>query len=120
MTELRITDFKTLWAVRTNSDLTEGRGREYIKHYCECHSTAIRLAKSQYVMGTNCPVEKQTLVKINGSNDWWGIVRVETPTEDDLEREKFFEIRDKAFKKARDLGLSMEEIDALREDHHDA
>lgn len=31
-----------LWAVSTNTDLTEGRGREFVKHWCKSKATAAR------------------------------------------------------------------------------
>jgi len=58
---------RTVYAVYTNTDLTEGRGREYAKYYCELESTARRLAIGGYVMGTDCPVKAVKLFLHEGS-----------------------------------------------------
>lgn len=111
---------KTVFAVYTNTDLTEGRGSETVKHYCELRSTAERLAKRGYVQGSDCPIKSVEL--INGGGLWFRYtpVRVETPTTLDrqVEELRLNEQRHQAEKfaaiqKARMLGLSDEEINAI-------
>ncbi|WP_156374424.1 hypothetical protein [Pseudorhodoferax sp. Leaf274] len=46
-------DERTVYAVYTNTDLTEGRGRQYVTHYCETEATARRVGSRGYVMGSD-------------------------------------------------------------------
>ena len=46
-------DKLTGWGVYVNSDLTEGRGFERIKHLCEEEATARRLARGANVQGSD-------------------------------------------------------------------
>jgi len=39
---------KEIWAVYSNTDLTEGKGGQYVKHYCKKETTAYRLGKGQH------------------------------------------------------------------------
>ena len=113
---------KTAFAVWTNTDLTEGRGREYVKYVTEKKSTALRLAKRIYVHGTDGHVSKITLLHHNGN--WYfpsNIINVVPPTEEDLKEEKRIEeekiakeLKEKAIAKAKELGLTDEELSALR------
>lgn len=41
----------TCWGVVVNTDLTEGRGRDYVKYVCETSDKASLAAKGQGVMG---------------------------------------------------------------------
>lgn len=60
----------TLYKVEFNSDSTEGRGRAFYEWYIN-HETATRVAKGQYVMGTDCPIHRvaETVV-ISGDKVW--------------------------------------------------
>ncbi len=60
----------TLYKVEFNSDSTEGRGRAFYEWYID-EDTAKRVAKGQYVMGTDCPVHRvaETVV-IVGDKVW--------------------------------------------------
>ena len=42
---MEIQDTKQVWLAMTNTDCTEGRGRQYPKFVCEKKATAIRLGK---------------------------------------------------------------------------
>lgn len=115
----------TGYVVWTNTDLTEGRGSEYPLAICETLSTAKRLAKGKYVMGSDCRVNEVTLYQTKlserGFYHWFGPVRIIEPSVEDLEKEDFLreqkekkEKRDIVLEKARVLGLSDEEIKVLQ------
>lgn len=110
---------QTVYAVWTNTDLTEGRGREYVQYLCEKKSTALRKAKKNYVMGTDSRVTEEVL--FNAGRGWYGPVRVIEPSREDLQVEEQLtaEAKAKADKeaaitKAKSLGLSDADIKALR------
>lgn len=110
---------QTVYAVWTNTDLTEGRGQEYIEYLCEKRSTAKRLAKKNYVQGTDSRVTEQKLFK--SGYTWYGPVRIIQPSQDDLIDEKLLEAEEKAkqakaaaIEKAKSLGLTEDDIKALR------
>lgn len=115
------------YAVWTNTDLTEGRGREYIMAYCELESTANRLAKGAYVMGSNARITKETFLNMGTdyrSGVWYApraldlfvpITDKDREIENKLKEEREAKSRrEKIIEKARTLGLSDDEINALR------
>jgi hypothetical protein len=109
---------KTVYAVWTNTDLTEGRGREYVQYLCEKRATALRKAKRNYVMGTDSRVTEEKL--FNSGSGWYGPVRVIEPSQEDLRAEeqlvaeqKAKDAKQAAIAKAKQLGLSDEDIKAL-------
>lgn len=102
---------ETVWAVFTNSDLTEGRGREYVKHFCRLKATALRLAKRGYVQGSDCPVKPMEVLNLDGQRVLpMSVIRVEEPTKDDEAHELSLQRREAAIQKAKEAGLSPEEI----------
>lgn len=117
-----ITCTKKVFTVWTNTDLTEGRGTEMPAHYCELESTAKRRAKGTYVMGTDANITVEEMIRVNGI--WYaphGLGFVDKGTPEDIESEKKLleeriatELRNKILEKARRLGLTEDEIKALR------
>jgi hypothetical protein len=112
---------KELWIVWTNTDLTEGRGREYAAAYCELEATAIRLSKGRYVHGTNCRITKETAYVGDDFKIYAPGPLITTPTTEDKKAEEFLiknrlkaEQKEKALERAKKLGLTEEEIEALR------
>lgn len=110
---------QTVYAVWTNTDLTEGRGREYVEYLCEKKATALRKAKKNYVMGTDSRVTEEVL--FNAGRGWYGPVRVIEPSKEDLQVEerltaeaKAKEAKANAIEKAKSLGLSDADIAALK------
>jgi hypothetical protein len=100
-----------LWAVYTNSDLTEGRGRQYAKHFCRLKATALRLAKKGYVQGSDCPVEPVEVLNLDGKRVLpASLLNVEVPTREDEAAEVRLMAREEALNKARAAGLSDAEI----------
>jgi hypothetical protein len=107
------------YAVWSNTDLTEGRGYEYAKHICSKEATAIRLSKGAYVMGSDARVTEIELIFHN--NHWCGPVYLNGPNIADTEMEKKLELKRKAEEakaaailKAQELGLTAEDIAALK------
>jgi hypothetical protein len=110
---------QTVYAVWTNTDLTEGRGREHVEYLCEKKATALRKAKKNYVMGTDSRVTEEVL--FNAGRGWYGPVRVIEPSREDLQVEeqltaeaKAKAAKEEAIAKAKSLGLSDADIKALR------
>lgn len=103
---------RTVYTVWTNTDLTEGRGREYQLAVCETESTARRLGKGRYVQGTDCRVTETTLYMIDDM--WYGPVSVTPPSSADLMEEARLQAAKAAINKARALGLTDEDIAALK------
>lgn len=103
------------YAVWTNTDLSEGRGVEYVECYTKTYSTAKRLAKGRYVQGTDCRITEETFLWHDFK--WYapGPLVLE-PTSDDLKQEEFFareaEIA-RVVDRAKKLGLTQQEIDIL-------
>lgn len=109
-----------VYAVWTNTDLTEGRGQEYVQHFCKLESTARRLARGNYVMGTDSRVTEETVL-FRGGQWYLPGPRIVEPTAEDLEQERVLEVqhraalaRERALERARKLGLSEEDIAALQ------
>lgn len=106
---------ETLWAVYTNADLTEGRGREYVKHFCKLRATANRLAKRQYVQGSDCPVSPISVLVLDGKRVLpVAIINVEQPTKEDEANEQRFIARESAIERAKAAGLSDVDIALIR------
>jgi len=103
---------RTIWTVHTNTDLTEGRGRQYISAYCEFESTARRLAKKNYVMGHDCPVIKGEAWYHDGK--WYTEMHLQEPSAEDLEIQNKVTKREAIIQRAKDLGFTAEEIELLQ------
>lgn len=111
---------RKVWLVKTNSDLTEGRGTEYVAHVCELESTAIRLSKNSYVQGSDAPIQESQLIFHEGI--WYqpgpNVVR---PTVEDIKIQHTIDTarlrkkeKEEVLERARLLGLTDEEIEILR------
>lgn len=111
---------QSVYAVWTNTDLTEGRGREYIMAHCEKESTARRLAKRSYVMGSDSRVTTEKMFYVNGR--WYAPgANIIPPNDADKIEEKRLEAervaaeaKAKALAKAKELGLTDADLEALR------
>jgi hypothetical protein len=106
---------KTVYVAYSNTDLTEGRGRDYPIAVCEMKITAERLARKRYVQGSNGPVRSMQLVKIDGK--WYApgeAVNVIPPTKDDIAEQKRIDERNAILAKAKEAGLTDDEINLLR------
>lgn len=106
---------ESLWAVMSNTDLTEGRGRAFVKHLCRIRATAIRLGKGEYVMGTDCPISEVKVVLVDGKPmiSLWN-APIQEPLKADLSEQKRIDAVEVAIAKAKAAGLSDEDIAAIR------
>ena len=118
--ETRIQEARRIFIPYGNTDNTEGRGSEYTLGFCLLASTATRIAKGKGVMGTDAGVDEKFAYKIE--NTWYAPVIFAQPTPEDEKIEKLREIeytikqnKIKVLKKAKDLGLSEEEIKILNQ-----
>ena len=100
------------FAVTVNTDLTEGRGRQYIKHICETEATAVRLAKGADGQGTNGTVMSVTLEKKGAA--WFGPVNMVPASKEDDRAQMVIDAKREAEEKARSLGLTDDDLAALR------
>lgn len=130
--EYHLLDSNAAWVVWVNEDLDEGRGTLKVLAVCEQESTARRLARGANVQGADGVVMEVPVFKfaVPGrpfpSGPYWyaphGPGQFIKPTaEDKKEEARLAEKRAKkvrgeaALQKARDLGMSDEDIAALQE-----
>jgi len=99
------------WVVWTNTDLTEGRGEQYPLYVCTSPSTANRLKAGEGVMGSDADVIPCELKRYK--NGWHGPVRLHHPTKEDMESDNILKKREYAVKRAKELGLTEEDLAAL-------
>lgn len=105
---------ETLWGVYTNSDLTEGRGRQFVKHFCKLEATANRLAKGGYVQGSDCPVRPIEVLVLDGKHVLpTSLLCIQQPTKEDEATEAKITARRQALERAKAAGLSEEDIRLL-------
>ena len=102
---------KPVWVAWTNTDLTEGKGYRRVLCVCEAEATAIRLGYKKSVMGSNCPVTKETAARVNGQ--WLVPGYINPPSRDDVMKQKKMDAKAAALKKAQALGLTEDEISYL-------
>jgi hypothetical protein len=106
---------RKVFAVIGNTDCTEGRGHRFVKEYCDTMATAKRLGRKGYVQGSDCPIEIRTLFKPEGKNEWYGPVKVEPSSQDDIRLQERLDVQNEALEKAKSLGLSDEEIKLIKQ-----
>lgn len=105
---------QVVWAVKTNSDLDEGRGREYVAHFCKLQATAVRMAKRGYVQGSDCPVQPVDVLVLDGKHVLpMSMINVVPPSKEDEVAEQRLWDRDAALMKAKSAGLTDAEIKLL-------
>ena len=105
---------RSVWVAFTNTDLTEGRGYEIPLAVCQTRATAIRLGSKGYIMGSDCPIKKVDLVKID--DKWYApieVVRVISPTKIDRETQALADKQDAIIAKAKAAGLTDDDITTL-------
>lgn len=108
---LGASDMKSVFVVMQNSDLTEGRGHEEPIAVCGHALTAIRLSHKQGVMGTNAAVVETLAFKIAGV--WYAPARIVDMNRQDQLNLGGYVKQQLALKKAREAGMSDDEIAAL-------
>lgn len=108
----------TLYVIKTNTDLSEGRGYIYPLAVCSSMTTATRLARGKYIQGGDCPIEEVETITI-GSKRYlpFDAVPIQWPTNEDRDndrRKTKLETKLKLLSKLRLLGLTDEEISILQ------
>lgn len=106
--ELQVQETRDVWVVYSNSDLTEGRGYQYPRWTCWAEATAIRYAKGNYVMGSDCPVQKSSAFRIGGK--WFAPTDIQKATADDLKAQGRIDARTEAMAKAKAAGLTDDDL----------
>lgn len=105
---------RTVWVVYTNTDRTEGRGHDVPIAVCAAEATALRLARKQYVQGSDGPVRTMELVKIDGK--WYApsaAINVVEASREDVAAQAAIDARRAAVEKAKAAGLSDADLLAL-------
>lgn len=108
---MKITNSKDVYVAWTNTDLTEGRGRQIPLAVCKVMATAIRLGHKGSVMGTDCDITKEKAFEIDGK--WVGPTRILPSTLEDDKVQVVANAKSEAIAKAKSLGMTEEEIAAL-------
>ena len=106
---------KTFWVTYTNSDLTEGRGREIPIAVCKLRTTAIRLGKNRYVQGADCPVKPIELFECNGNLYLpFSVVTISEPTKEDVAKQDKEDKKQEVLSRIKQAGFSEEDIKILK------
>ncbi len=109
-----MTEKRTIWVAYSNTDCTEGRGRDVPIAFCASEVTAIRLARNRYVQGSDGPVRTMELVKIDGK--WYApsaAIDVVEPTREDVAAQTAVDAKRAAMEKAKAAGLTDADLLAL-------
>lgn len=110
-TNLAVEKHISVYVVRVNSDLTEGRGRQVIKAVCAIRSTAVRLARGADVQGSNGQVTEESAFLVG--NTWFVPGAITQPTPQDLKADDVERQIDVIKRKALKAGLSEADIELL-------
>lgn len=110
--DYNISEVKPVWVVWGNKDLTEGRGNEYIRNICELKETAIRVAKGQYIQGTDCPIKESIAIRFGG--DWYTLGNIIPPTPADYKSKKENDSKFDILKRMEEAGFTKEEINQIQ------
>lgn len=109
--KIEIQDSKTVWVAWSNTDRTEGRGRQYPAHVAASREAAIRLGLNGGVQGSNCEVSQAVAVRIN--NTWLVPGVIEPESAEDAKRRSVREAKEAVMAKAKEAGLTDEDIALL-------
>lgn len=98
----------------TNTDCTEGRGMDIAVATCRVESTARRLARRNYVQGTDGPVKEVPIMSYHGLQviPLWAVNLVQPSGQDELVNIRL-KRRKEALAKLADAGLTEADIAAL-------
>lgn len=105
---------RKLYYVYTNTDCTEGRGREVIAHVCKYYSTAIRLARGIYVQGMDGPIKVVEVDYDPKTDRYFGEIIVNHGTEKDAKEDQLQNQYDAVLARARALGLTDSDIEFIK------
>lgn len=110
-TNLAVEKHISVYVVRINSDLTEGKGRQVIKAVCAIRSTAVRLARGADVQGSNGQVTEESAFLVG--NTWFVPGSIMQPAPQDVRAEDVERQIDVIKRKALKAGLSDDDIALL-------
>ena len=107
---------RVVWVAYTNTDLTEGRGRDVPLGVCAAEVTALRLARRRYVQGTHGPVQPVVLQKIG--DEWYApctpmSIVIQGMSAEDIAEQAALDARRAALEKAKKAGLTEADLQAL-------
>lgn len=105
---------RTVWVVYTNSDLTEGRGREFPIAYCKSEITAKRIGKGAYVQGLNCPIKSMEVDFVDGNYFMpRSLIHVMEPSYQDLVDQETLNAKNAVLERVRAAGLTDQDLALL-------
>ena len=105
---------RLLYVVMTNTDLTEGRGRQYPIAYSFNDFTARRLASKKGVMGSDANIDAvMTSIIDDVEMIPISMINIERPTDKDISDAVKRDEKATLIEKAKQLGLSEDEIKKL-------
>lgn len=107
----------TLYAIRRNTDATEGRGFNITVGVADMEATALRLARGIDVQGCDGKVNPFKVMRDQHGHDWiplWAGHAAKVATPEDIRRQKELDERKAVVEKAKALGLSDIDIAVLR------
>lgn len=113
--KIKIQKTKDVWIAWTNTDCTEGRGRQIPLAVCATKSTAIRLGKEGYIQGGNCPVKKGIAVRID--DQWLTPGYIQEANDQDVTTQKRIDEKFAVLKKAKAAGLTKIDLKILSGDN---
>jgi hypothetical protein len=105
---------RKLYYVYTNTDCTEGRGREVIAHICKYYATAVRLARGIYVQGLDGPIKAVEVDYDPKTDRYFGEIIVNQGTEKDAKEDQLHNQYDAVLAQAKALGLSDSDIELIK------
>lgn len=104
-----------IYLVVSNSDLTEGRGRPINLAYCASQATAKRLSKKKGVMGSDAEVRAYDVLFLDGKPVIpLSLLTIEFATKEDEAEQKRIESVDSVIRKAKEAGITEDELIILR------
>jgi hypothetical protein len=106
--QIEVQSVKDVFVVVSNTDLTEGKGVKIILGIYESESHADYMGKRKYVMGSDCPIERQKSYRID--DKWYGPVTILSAPEQFVKEDKKLAVKRAAIEKARKMGLTEEDI----------
>jgi hypothetical protein len=113
-TILEVCNVEDGYVAWSNTDLTEGRGHQIPLAVCQKEATAIRMGRKKSVQGSDCRVSKCLIFRlVDGGLVHYGPIRFTPSTKGDDEVQAKIDSRNAAMARAKKLGMSDEEIDAL-------
>ncbi len=102
---------KRVFVAWTNTDLTEGRGTQYPLCVCDQKSTAIRISRGKYIMGSDCPVTEQWAYQVNGL--WYVPGNINPGNAGDIAIEQASREKENILQRLKEAGFSERDINIL-------